>query len=133
MVSTMNSLDGRIKANAAIVPAEPLGAVSVYVTNTTNVVLDVDGYFVPTGDPALAFYPLTPCRVLDTRKPTDRWAAPYLQAGTPRSFPVLSEHLRYSRQRAGLLDELHRGAYQGQPAGVPDGVADGTDAAWSPP
>ncbi len=46
-VSTMNSLDGRIKANAAIVPAGTNAAVSVYVTDTTNVVLDIDGYFIP--------------------------------------------------------------------------------------
>jgi len=45
VVSTMNSLDGRIKANAAIVPAGTSGADSVFVTNTANVVLDIDGYF----------------------------------------------------------------------------------------
>jgi hypothetical protein len=43
----MNSTDGRIKANAAIVPAgAPSGSVSVYVTDTVDVVLDIDGYFV---------------------------------------------------------------------------------------
>ena len=36
VVSTMNSLDGRIKANAAIVPGGYQGAVSVYVSNTTQ-------------------------------------------------------------------------------------------------
>src|ERR1019366_6648929 len=36
VVSTLNSLDGRIKANAAIVPAGSSGEVSVYVTDTTN-------------------------------------------------------------------------------------------------
>ena len=35
-VATLNSLDGRIKANAAIVRAGSAGAVSVYVTNTTE-------------------------------------------------------------------------------------------------
>ncbi len=48
-ISTMNSLDGRIKANAAIVPAGTNSSVSVYVTNTTDVVLDIDGYFAPSG------------------------------------------------------------------------------------
>ena len=47
LVSTMNSPDGRIKANAAIVPAgTPSGSVSVYVSDTSDVVLDIDGYFV---------------------------------------------------------------------------------------
>jgi uncharacterized repeat protein (TIGR03803 family) len=59
VVSTMNSLDGRIKANAAIVPAGATGAVSVYVTNTTNVVLDIDGYFTTPSGQTLQFYPLT--------------------------------------------------------------------------
>ena len=78
MVSTLNSLDGRIKANAAIVPAgHRSGSVSVYVTDTTNVVLDIDGYFrSPVGPSTLQFYPLTPCRVLDTRKPNGRLGGP---------------------------------------------------------
>ena len=63
----MNSLDGRIKANAAIVPAGANGSVSVFASDTANVVLDIDGYFAPAGDSTLAFYPLTPCRLVDTR------------------------------------------------------------------
>ncbi len=66
-VSTMNSYDGRFKANAAIVPAGTNGAVSVYSSNTTDVVLDIEGYFEPVGDSTLAFYPLKPCRVADRR------------------------------------------------------------------
>ncbi len=67
-VSTLNSPDGRVKANAAIVPAgTPAGSVSVYVTDTTNVILDIDGYFTSPGSQTLQFYPLTPCRVVDTR------------------------------------------------------------------
>jgi hypothetical protein len=87
-VSTMNS-DGRTKANAAIVPAGVSGGVSVYVSNTANVVLDIDGYFVPTSGSTLAFYPLTPCRVLDTRKSNGDLGGPYLQGQQERDFPVL--------------------------------------------
>ena len=47
VVSTLNSLDGRTKANAAIVPTGASASVSVYVTDTTDVILDIDGYFVP--------------------------------------------------------------------------------------
>ena len=67
LVATLNSLDGRIKADAAIVPAGYQGAVSIYVTNTTNVILDINGYFAPVSGSTLAFYPLTPCRIADTR------------------------------------------------------------------
>jgi len=89
-VSTMNSLDGRIKANAAIVPAgTPNGSVSVYVTNTTNVVLDINGYFKTSNGSTLAFYPLPPCRVADTRNSNGPLGGPYLSGGHERDFPVL--------------------------------------------
>jgi hypothetical protein len=87
VVSTLNSLDGRIKANAAIVGAGTGGAVSVFVTNTTNVILDIDGYFVPAIASALAFYPLTPCRVADTR-PQHGGGGP-IPGGTSQDFPIL--------------------------------------------
>jgi hypothetical protein len=65
--STLNS-DGRIRAIAAIVPAGTGGSVSVFVTDDTDLLLDVNGYFVPNTAPgALAFYPLPPCRIADTR------------------------------------------------------------------
>ncbi len=87
-VSTMNS-DGRFKANAAIVPSGVSGAVSVYVTDTSDVVLDIDGYFSSASDSTLAFYPLPPCRVADTRNPRGDLGGPYLKGGVPRNFPVL--------------------------------------------
>ena len=85
-VSTMNSPDGRIKANAAIVPAgTPAGSVSVYVTNTTNVILDIDGYFTAPGSGTYQFYPLTPCRIVDTRNGQDQGM---LQAGVERDYTI---------------------------------------------
>ncbi|MGA3212350.1 MAG: Ig-like domain repeat protein [Terriglobales bacterium] len=88
--STLNSLDGRIKANAAIVPAGSAGAVSVYVSDTTDVLLDINGYFVTPGSGTLQFYPLTPCRIADTRKTTGPLGGPSLVADKERDFPVLS-------------------------------------------
>ncbi len=89
-VSTLNS-DGRVKANAAITPAGTNGGVSVFVSNATNVILDIDGYFVPAGTAsALAFYPLTPCRVADTRQATGPLGGPSISGGSSRSFPVQS-------------------------------------------
>ncbi len=90
VVSTLNS-DGRVKANAAIVPAGTSGGIDVFVYDQTQVILDIDGYFVPAGaTSALAFYPVTPCRVADTRNPAAPLGGPFLSAGTPRDFPVLS-------------------------------------------
>ncbi len=88
--STLNS-DGRVKANAAIVPASSSGAISVYASDTTDLVLDINGYFVPaTSTSALAFYPLTPCRIADTRNPSGPLGGPSLAATKPRAFPILS-------------------------------------------
>ena len=88
-VSITNSTDGRAKATAAIVPAGVRGAISVYATNTTNVVLDINGYFTAPSRSTLAFYPLSPCRVADTRWSNGLLGGPSLQAGgTGRDFPI---------------------------------------------
>ena len=89
LVSTMNSVDGRIKANAAIVQAGNVGDISVYASNTTNVVLDVNGYYVPANGSTLAYYPLPPCRVADTRSANGSLGGPYLVGGQERDFPIL--------------------------------------------
>jgi uncharacterized repeat protein (TIGR03803 family) len=92
LVSTLNSLDGRIKANAAIIPAGTNGQISVYARNTTNVIVDVNGYFAPVSGSTLAFYPLPPCRVADTRKDNfpPGLGSPYLTGGQERAFPILN-------------------------------------------
>jgi len=90
LVSTLNSPDGRVKANAAIVPAGTSGAVSVYVTNTTDVILDIDGYFQAAS--SLQFYPLMPCRVVDTRQTNfpQGLGAPSFGNMESRQLPVYS-------------------------------------------
>jgi hypothetical protein len=89
--STLNSPDGRVKSNAAIIPAGSGGAVSVFATDNTDAILDINGYFVPAIDSsALAFYPLTPCRVVDTRGAAGALGGPYLVAQNSRTFPVPS-------------------------------------------
>jgi YVTN family beta-propeller protein len=88
-VSTMNSFDGRIKANAAIVAAGQYGAVDVFVSNTSNVLIDIDGYFTPPSAGTLQFYPVTPCRVADTRNGDGDLGGPFLQANQERDFPLV--------------------------------------------
>ena len=87
LVSTLNS-DGRVKANAAIVPAGTQGAVSFYVTDTTDLILDIGGYFEPVNSSTLAFYPLAPCRVADTRQLPGDLGGRFLKSGVNRDFPV---------------------------------------------
>jgi hypothetical protein len=93
VASTLNSFDARIKADAAIIPAGTGGAVSVYATNDTDVILDIDGYFVPASEPSgEAFYPMAPCRLVDTRPdaPPTSVSTGALIAGTSRTLPLLS-------------------------------------------
>ena len=92
VVSTLNS-DGRVKANAAITPAGTNGGVSVFASDATQFILDIDGYFVPAGTniSGLEFYPLTPCRIADTRNATGPLGGPSLTGGgAGRAFPVQS-------------------------------------------
>ena len=91
LASTLNSLDGRIKSNAAIVPAGTGGSISVFASNATDVILDINGYFVPASvTTALAFYPITPCRIADTRNATAPLGGPSLGSGSSRTFPIQS-------------------------------------------
>ena len=91
LASTLNSLDGRIKSNAAIVPAGTGGAISVFASDTTQAILDINGYFVPATDPnGLAFYPITPCRITDTRTATAPLGGPALVGGQNRTLPIQS-------------------------------------------
>jgi subtilisin family serine protease len=91
LVSTLNSWTGKVVANAAMVPAGTNGAVSVFVTDLTDVILDANGYFAAPGSAgALSFYPVTPCRVADTRNADGPFGGPIMAPATPRSFPVPS-------------------------------------------
>ena len=49
LVSTLNDIPGTIIANAAIVPAGTGGQISVYPTNDTDLIIDINGYFAAPG------------------------------------------------------------------------------------
>jgi Phosphate-induced protein 1 conserved region len=91
LASTLNATDGRVKAAAAIVPAGTNGGLCFFTTNDTELVLDINGYFVPNSDvTALAFYPVTPCRLVDTRLAAGSLGGPSLAGNAARTFPLLS-------------------------------------------
>jgi uncharacterized repeat protein (TIGR01451 family) len=89
-VSTLNS-DGRVKAVAAIVTAGTTGDTCFFASNDTDLILDINGYFV-TGDTAgsLAFYPMAPCRLVDTRAAAGPLGGPSLVGNAARTFPARS-------------------------------------------
>ncbi len=90
-VANLSSTDGRIKADMAIVPAGGNGAISVLASDPTHFIVDINGYFVPAAGTAdLAFYPVTPCRLVETRIGTGPLAGPAIVPSQIRAFPVLS-------------------------------------------
>ncbi len=88
---TLRSPDGQIVANSAIVQAGTNGAIDLYTSNDTDLILDISGYFTDA-PAALAFYPLTPCRLVDTRVQYRPQAGPFgppsLTAQASRRIPV---------------------------------------------
>jgi len=80
-----------VVANAAIVPAGTSGGVSVFVSDASDVIIDINGYFAtPGGSGALSFYAAAPCRVADTRGNgfSGAFGAPSMAANGTRGFPI---------------------------------------------
>jgi hypothetical protein len=92
-VSTLNAPDGGVVANAAIVPAGANGAVTVFGSANTELVMDVNGFFAPQSalSGGLYFHPVTPCRAVDTRpgqSTSGFFGPPALASDVPRDFPL---------------------------------------------
>ena len=136
VTSTMNSSDGRVKANAAIVPAGVDADVNVYVTNTTDLVLDIDGYFTAPTQSTLKFYPADAL-------PSGGYSELGLSSGVRYTELVGRRDARPSGDdqfvhsargyAGGVLAELHRDPLSaaGFAPGVPGGLAEGSAAAES--
>jgi hypothetical protein len=134
VVATLNAPAGGVIGNSAIVPAGTQGAIDVFVTNTTDLVIDINGYFAPPGNPgALFFYSLAPCRVADSRANSGFPAAfgpPSFGGGATRVFPMQSTCMIPASAQAYSLNMtvvVSKGAGLGYltawPAGLPLPVA----------
>ena len=90
-VSVLNSTDGSVIANAAIVPAGTGGSITVVTGNPSDLIIDINGYFAAPGASGLDFFPVTPCRIADTRTSepfTGAFGPPSLRASATRDFPI---------------------------------------------
>ncbi|MBI4905769.1 MAG: hypothetical protein HY820_19200 [Acidobacteria bacterium] len=92
-VWTIRSPDGQIVANSAIVAAGASGGISVYASHGTDLLIDISGYYTDsTAITGLAYYPTTPCRVIDTRilyrSPAGPFGPPSLNARVARNFRI---------------------------------------------
>jgi hypothetical protein len=118
-VSTLNS-DGRAKANAAIVAGGAGGEISVFASNTADVIVDVNGYFITETPvpPTYTYVPLTPCRLVDTRSAgnTPGFGAPSLTGGQGRTFP-----LRFSGCNLPTDPQVYGGAFALNVTAIPKG------------
>ena len=47
LASTLNDRAGLVTSNSAVVPAGTNGAINIYVTDPTDVVIDINGYYAP--------------------------------------------------------------------------------------
>jgi hypothetical protein len=90
-VSTLN-YSNFVVANAAIVPSGSSNAINVFTNFTTDLLFDINGYFAPSAIAGLKFYPVTPCRVADTRVSSfpAGFGPPSLSAGVTRTFNILA-------------------------------------------
>jgi len=90
-VWTVRSPDAQIVANSAIVKAGANNGISVYTSNDADFLIDIAGYFTDSAALSnLVYYPLTPCRVIDTRivyrSPAGPFGPPSLNAKDTRHF-----------------------------------------------
>jgi hypothetical protein len=76
LAANLSSVTGTVTASAAIVPAGTSGSIDVFASNSTDLIIDVNGYFAPPGTGGLSLYNLPPCRVLDTRQSSNGQTVP---------------------------------------------------------
>jgi hypothetical protein len=91
LVSLLNSLDGRTKANAALLNGGTKGNISVFAEETTDFILDVTGYFTSTTT-GMVYVPVAPCRIIDTRNGTGGAGITY--NGPPAPDPLVASQAR---------------------------------------
>lgn len=77
-VWTARTSTGGYVANSALIKAGTNGSINVYSSNNTNLLLDINGYFTDDSSvPGLLYYPLGPCRAVDTRDVYNSLPPPY--------------------------------------------------------
>ena len=66
-VSSLNNPTATVVANGVIVPAAPDGDIDVFAYDSTDVIMDINGYFAAAGSGGYSFYSAAPCRAYDSR------------------------------------------------------------------
>jgi hypothetical protein len=89
----VRSPDAAIVANSMVVMVGTNGSISFYASHDTEAIVDVSGYFTDDANKSnLVYYPLAPCRLVDTRElyrpQFGPFGPPSLKAGETRRFEV---------------------------------------------
>jgi hypothetical protein len=66
-VSTLNNPTATVVANGALVPAGTNGKIDAFTYDSTDLIIDVNGYLGTPGQSGYSLYPAAPCRVYDSR------------------------------------------------------------------
>jgi len=88
---SIRSPDGQIVANQAVVKSGD-SILQIYSSHDTDVLIDISGYFLDrsASNENIVFYPLTPCRVIETRAayrtPAGPFGPPTMSKGETRRF-----------------------------------------------
>jgi hypothetical protein len=80
VASNLNYADKQTVANLAMLGLSSDGTLCLYTMSTTNIIVDLTGYFVPSA--GMGFNGVAPTRLLDTRVGT------HLASGETRSIPL---------------------------------------------
>lgn len=90
LASILNAPTGQITANGAIVEAGASGALSVYATNVTNLILDINGYFVSESSDSSSSLNFSDAEVPSGT--LDGQNAIFTLAQTPVAAPILARN-----------------------------------------
>lgn len=87
-VSNINSPVGRVLANSVILPASVDGSIDVFAYNQTDFLVDINGYFASDNGTGLFYFPVTQCRISDSRNGNGSFGGPIMQGGVVRTVPI---------------------------------------------
>src|SRR5262249_38732491 len=99
-VSVLNSPRGTVESNTATVIAGDRGSLNLVANASTNLTIDLYGYFDKPGKNGLNFYPVAPCRVVDTRQKNGPMEGPSLKANEKRTLPMMASPCGLSAKAA---------------------------------
>jgi hypothetical protein len=90
-ISNINSPSGRVLANSVIIPASPDGSIDVFSFDSTDLLIDINGYFArDDSQTGLFYFPITQCRASDSRSQDGPFGGPIFIDESRKTIPIPS-------------------------------------------